>query len=105
MGSVIWVHHRVNLHGDVILGDYRLGGIVQCLLLQIHPPGNPVDEGNLHVQAYAPHRLEGAQPLNDHGLGLLNDHNVGYNQNKEDNQHDADNDKFHNPFSFLIRKL
>src|SRR5699024_7617081 len=36
------VHHRVNLHGDVILGDYRLGGIVQHLLLQIHPPGNPV---------------------------------------------------------------
>ena len=78
------IHDGVDLHGDVILGDNGLRRIVQNLLLQADPAGNAVNEGNLEVHTHAPHAVERAQTLNDVSPGLLDNRNVGNDDNERD---------------------
>ena len=82
------VDDRVDLHGDVILGDDGLGGEVHHLLLEGDGLGHPLDKGDLEVDAHAPDGVESAQTFDDVGLGLLHHPDVG-GQN-EDDEHDQD---------------
>ena len=86
------VEHSVDLHSDVILGDDGLGREVHHLLLQGHGFSHPLDEGDLQVQAHPPDGTEGAQPLNDHSLGLLHHLDVRgkYAQDDDDDEQDDD---------------
>ena len=90
--SDLEVDDGVDLHGDVILGNDGLGREIHHLLLQGYVLGYPLNEGNLEVEAHAPHGLECAQPLNDEGPGLLDHADVGgqHGQHK-DNHNDGDN--------------
>ena len=77
------VHHGIDLHRNVILGDNRLGRIIVNLLFQAYLPGNSVNEGDLEMQTHTPNALERTQALNDVGTGLLNHHNIGDHQQKQ----------------------
>ena len=90
------VDHRVDLHGDVVLGDDRLGREVRHLLLQGHLLGDPLDERQLHVEANAPHRVEGAQPLHHIGLGLLDDVDIADDQDQHQHHKDDSHGQSHN---------
>ena len=87
--SDLEVDHGVDLHGDVILGDDGLGGEVHHLLLQGHVLDDALNEGDLEVETHTPHGLEGAQPLNDVGTGLLYHPDIYGNDHQD--QDDADN--------------
>ena len=63
--------HGVDLHGDVILGDDGLGIEIRHLLLQAYLLHHTLNEGDLQMQAHAPHGVEGTQPLHHIGTGLL----------------------------------
>ena len=71
------IHDRIDLHGNVILGDHRLRGIVQHLFLQGNTTGDPVDKGHFEVQTDTLYTVEAAQPLNDIGTGLLHHIDIG----------------------------
>ena len=75
-------HHGVDLHGDVVLGDDRLGRKVHHLLLQGHHLGHPLDERKLEVDAHAPHSVERAQTLDDVGPALADDDHI-FNEDQQ----------------------
>ncbi|CAN4006671.1 DUF6472 domain-containing protein, partial [Dysosmobacter welbionis] len=52
------VDHRIDLHGDIVLGDDGLGREIRHLLLQGHLLGHPLHKGHLQVQSHAPHGPE-----------------------------------------------
>ena len=76
------IEHRINLHGDVILGDNRLGRVVHDLLLEADPFGDPFDKRHLKVDTHLPDGGEGAKTLDDIGAGLLHDKDVAREQNQ-----------------------
>ena len=76
--------HGVDLHGDVVTGDDRLGREVGDLLLQADLFGHPLHERDLDVQAGAPAVGVAAQPLDDVGHGLGHDDDVGDDDEKDD---------------------
>lgn len=98
------VENRVDLHGDVVLGDDGLGREVHHLLLEGNHLCHPLQERNLEVDAHAPDGVEGAQPLDDVGLGLLHHLQVcGQHQNEHDDQDNDDNgDKRHAGFLLFL---
>ncbi len=61
-------------------------------LLNENMTEDPLDEGDLQVQAHPPDGTEGAQPLNDHSLGLLHHLDVRgkYAQDDDDDEQDDD---------------
>ena len=61
------INDRVDLHGDVILGDHRLGREVRYLLFQADLFGHALNKGHLQVQAHIPYGAERAQAL--HHIG------------------------------------
>ena len=65
------VDDGIDLHGDVILRDNGLRGIVQYLLLQADAAGDALDERQLEVDADLPHLRERTEALDDVGAGLL----------------------------------
>ena len=82
------IDHRVDLHGDVILGDDGLGREVGDALLERHLVGHPLDEGDLEMDAGLPGALVGAQALDDKGAGLGDHHHVGDHQHHyQQNEH------------------
>ena len=84
------IDHGVDLHGDVVLGDHRLGVEVRHLLLQADLLHHPLDERDLQMQAHAPHGVEGAQPLHHIGLGLL--HHIDVADDNDQHQHHQNGD-------------
>ena len=92
------VDDRVNLHGDIIFGDHRLGGKVRHLLLQAHLFGNALDKRHFQMQAYIPNGAERAQPFHHVGAGLLNNDDIADNQDQEQRNEDRNNDPLHNEY-------
>ncbi len=88
------VDDGVDLHGDVVLGDDGLGGKIHHLLLQAHPLGHAVENGQLHVGAHAPGSVVGPQALHHEGAGLLDHMDVGHQQD-QDNDADGDENVLH----------
>ena len=86
----------VDLHGDVILGDDRLGSKVRHLLLQGDFFCHPLDEWDLQMQSYVPDGPERAQAFDDIGPGLLDDDDVG----DDDDQHQDHQDGGDDPAEF-----
>ena len=86
------IDHGVDLHGDVVLGDHRLGVEVCHLLLQADLLHHPLDERDLQMQAHAPHGVEGAQPLHHIGLGLL--HHIDVPDDNDQHQHHQNGDGY-----------
>ena len=81
-------HHRVDLHGHIVLGDHRLRLKVNNLLLKRNGLGNPVNERNFYMQTGLPGGVESAQPLQNECLGLGHYTNVGQHQrNQRQNDH------------------
>ena len=82
--------HRVDLHGDVIAGDDRLGREVRHLLFQADLFGHPLNKRDLDMQAGGPGLGVAAQPLHDIDHGLRHDDDVGddHQQNHEDEGED-----------------
>ena len=78
------IDDRVDLHGDVVLGDDGLGREVHHLLLQAHFFGHPVQDGELDVEPHAPGGVVRAQPLHHVGPGLLDYVDVGDQQDQQD---------------------
>ena len=70
-------HDGVDLHGDVILGDDRLGREVQDLFLQRNFLGDAVEERDLDVDSGLPDGVEFTETFHDIGLRLGNDTDVG----------------------------
>ena len=89
------IHDRIDLHGNVILGNNRLGWIVQHLLFHAHPTGDPIDKGNFEVNAHAPYAMERTQTFNDISLGLLNHDDVGNHNNQQHDDNNGSNYKWH----------
>ena len=83
----------INLHGDIILGDHRLGCKVHHLLLQRDALRHTVHQRHLKVQASLPGGVVGTQALNDE-LGRLRNHaDIG---NQQDNdEHEQNNNDWH----------
>ena len=83
----------IDLHGDIILGDNRLGCKVHHLLLQRDAFGHTVHQRHLKVQAGLPGGVVGTQALNDE-LGRLRNHaDIG---NQQDNdEHEQNNNDWH----------
>ena len=84
------VDHGVDLHGDVILGDDWLGIEIRHLLLQAHLLHHTLNEGDLQMQAHAPHGVEGTQPLHHIGTGLLHHIDVADDDGKHQNHQNGD---------------
>ena len=86
------IDDRVDLHGDVILGDDGLGIEVGDLLLEADLLDHALNEGDLQVQADVPGRAVRAETLDDVGAGLLHDVDVAHNKNEHeyDEHDDAD---------------
>ena len=83
------IDDRVDLHGDVILGDDGLGIEVGDLLLEADFLDHALNEGDLQVQADVPGRAVRAETLDDVGAGLLHDVDVAHNENEhEHDEHD-----------------
>ena len=83
--------HGVNLHGDVVAGDHRLGLEVHHLLFQAHLFYYAVDEGNLPVEAGVPGFVIDSQPLHHIRRGLGYDGDVGDDDHQGDDE-DAQQD-------------
>ena len=86
------VDDRVDLHGDVVLGDDRLGVEVRHLLLEADLLHHPLDERQLEVQAHAPYAVEGAETLHHIGLGLLDDIDAADDDHQNENDQNDDGD-------------
>jgi len=71
------------------------GGIVQNLFLQADLLDHLFNEGDLEVDAHAPHGGKRAHALDDVGLGLLNHLNIADDQHQQQNNDDKNNSKFH----------
>ena len=83
------IDDRVDLHGDVILGDDGLGIEVGDLLLEADLLDHALNEGDLQVKADVPGRAVRAETLDDVGAGLLHDVDVAHNKNEhEHDEHD-----------------
>jgi len=78
------IDHGVDLHGNVILRDNRLGREVRHLLLEGDDLRHALNEGNLEVQTDVPGGLVGAQALDDIGLRLLDNADVADNKEYND---------------------
>ena len=89
------IDDRVDLHGDIILGDNGLRGEVCYLLLEGDGLCNSLKEGDLEVDAGAPCCLVLADSLNYHDLALLNDTYVSHNDEKRKDRNYAPNNKIH----------
>ena len=83
------IDHRIDLHGNIVLGDDGLGGKIHHLLLQGNILCNPLNERDLEVQAHAPHALKGAQAFNDKCAGLRDHPDVG-GQHQQHQHHQDD---------------
>ena len=84
-------HHRVDLDGDIVAGDDGLGREVAHLLFQADFFGDPLDKGDLHMEAGFPGGRIDAQPLDDKDGGLGHDDNVGHHD--EDDHKDQRQDQ------------
>ena len=82
------VDDRVDLHGDIILGDNGLRREVGYLLLEGDGLCNSLKKRDLEVDAGAPGGLELTQALDYHDLTLLNDANVPHDDEKNDYRND-----------------
>ena len=81
------IDDRVDLHGNVVLGDNGLRREIHHLFLQADPLGHPVDEGQFDVQTHAPGGLIRTQALHHEGAGLLHHLDICDQQNQDN---DAD---------------
>ena len=108
------IDDRVDLHGDVILGDDGLGIEVGDLLLEADLLDHALNEGDLQVQADVPRRAVRAETLDDVGAGLLHDVDVAHNKNEhEHDEHDdadvvedgCDRHSYCSSLSFLTKSL
>ena len=88
--SHLEVDDGVYLHGDVVLRDDGLRREVSHLLLEGDGLGDLVDEGDLDVQTGVPGSAVGTEALDDAGLRLLDDADVGDDENEDD---DSENDE------------
>ena len=95
------VDHRVDLHGDVVLGDDGLGSEIDDLLLQAHPLGDTVQNGHLYMKPHAPSGVVAPQALHHKGTGLLDHMDVGHQQDNDDHC-DGDEHKLHSGSSFFF---
>ena len=77
-------HNGVNLHGNVILGDNRLGLEVHNLLLDGYDTGNLIQEGYQEMGACAPFCMECTQSLNNINLGLGDNPDPADEENHDD---------------------
>ena len=92
------VDDGVDLHGDVILGNNRLGRIVKNLLLEADLLCHALNERDLEVNADGPDIAERAEPLDDIRPRLLDDIDVA----DDDDQRQHRDDKYGNPFHKYI---
>ena len=90
----------VDLHRNIILRDDRLRRIIQYLLFQADPLGDPVDKRHFDMNADAPDSLECAQAFNDIRLRLLHDLHIRQYQNQHQYDDDSGNDQ--SSHSFLL---
>ncbi len=79
----------INLHGDIVFGNHRLGRKVHHLLLQGNFFGDAVDDRNLEVETCFPGGVVGAQALQHKDGGLGHDAHVG-NQQRDNNDAEQD---------------
>ena len=70
-------------------------------ILQAHPLGHPVQQGQLHMESHAPGGVIGPQALHHEGPGLLDHVDVGHQQDQYDNT-DGDENIRHTSSSFLL---
>ena len=84
-------HHSVDLHGDVIAGDHRLGLEVHHLLLEGYLFGHAVDKRHFHMHAGGPGGVVAAQPLHHEYIGLGNDADVRHGDQQRDGQQNQHN--------------
>ena len=96
------INDRVDLHGDVILGDHGLGRKVRYLLFQADLFGHALNKGHLQVQAHIPYGAERTQALHHIGPGLLHDDDVADDQQQNQDDKDGNNDPLHKNSSIFI---
>ena len=83
--------NRINLHGNIVLGDYRLGREVDYLFLHGHLFGNPVDERHLDMQPGLPGGIIAAEALDHIDTRLRDDLDVR-DHDDQHKQHNRDQD-------------
>ena len=83
-------HDRVDVHGDVVAGDDRLGREIGDLFFQRDFFDNPRDEREFEVETGVPHGAERAQLFHNVGFRLLNDVDIAHNQQQENEQRAQD---------------
>ena len=86
-------HHGVDLHGNVIAGDHRLGRKVRDLLLQADLFGDPLNERDLDMQAGRPGVGVAAQTLHNVHHGLRHDDDVGDDDEQDDKDEREDHEQ------------
>ena len=91
---------RIDLHGYIILRNYRLGREIHHLLFQIYLSGNSFYKGQLKVQSGAPGCPVGAQTFQYNSICLRYDLYAGYNDHHcHNNQNYQNNNTSGNPKS------
>ena len=81
------VNNGINLHGYVITGNNGLRFKVHNLLLQGYLAGDSVHERYFHVNTGMPGRVVNAETLNNKGIGLRYDLDIGNNNQYDQGQH------------------
>ena len=80
-------NNGVDLHGDVILRDYRLRREIQHLLLQADGLRHALQKRHLHMEAGLPRGLVASKVFNDKHIALRDNANIYTDQNdSDDNQ-------------------
>ena len=96
------IEHRVDLHGDIILGDHGLGREVHDLFLQRHDFCYALKEGNFKMETHGPGGAVSAQTFDHIGLGLLDDFYVQYHNGQNDNHNNNQQNDSDGGHSFFL---
>ena len=101
VGDLI-IHDRVDLHTYIILGNDRLRREVHDLLHQIDAFADAVNERDLQVKTVLPGFMVRAKSLNDVGVRLRHDVNVGDhgNEHQDQNNYNSNNRSYHSNSPF-----
>ena len=78
----------VDLHGDIILGDYGLRFEVNDLFLDGNPFRHTVNERHQKMDAGTPCLVESAETLNDVDICLRYDADAGDKYQNDENNHE-----------------
>ena len=95
------IDDRVDLHGDVILGDDRLRREVGDTLFEGDLIGDTLYKGDFEVKSGLPGLLVCAETLDDKGTGLRDDYDVGRDKGDDkDDKKDYKDNRNHTLHSF-----